>query len=301
LQLHSPQLAPPASLSSTALAALRGTRPGLSPLGDELCKAWELARERYQRFSADAVLALPLHNICFQERSAQRFVHLPPATSPVPVKVSPLSVTSEHAHLLRPQALLREMALHFAGRVRTQESFVKTLRRSGDGYAVHTLEHEIHADVVVLACGAWGSWFQELTEETPLKSLRSVQGSYYQWEQIPLAASFTLSLDGINLFADAPQRRLLLGATTVKDCQHFLPDQQALSRLVQQLSEKIDFPLPPLERAEVKTGIRSVLKGRAPWSGQLADGLFSTAGLYKNGWVSAFFEAKKLAELIHRA
>lgn len=300
-QVANHELAPACSMSSTAVVALRGTRAGLSLLGDELIAAWNEARHDYVEYIGMGVTrAIQTTAIFKAGPGVTRFSHLPQIEqSPLALARAPLLMVNEEAWLIDPPVFLRALGESWKLPIEKRATLVTQLVAEGQGSRVHFLDgRDEFFDHVVLASGAWMSWMKEcLPEGHPARSLRPVQGSYYQWNEQKLGVqSFSMALDGINLVYHAAQGRLLLGATSVKDVAHFLPDQKALRELWTTAQSLLLNPLPALSEAIIHTGIRSVGKDRRPINQSVRPGLHVLGGLYKNGWLLSWKLARDLVE-----
>lgn len=292
--------APTTSLRSTAVAALRGTQVGFSPLGDELVAQWDHAHALLAREGFAGAERVQHQTLCYSANTAKRFQHLSQASALLPVRLAPDLVAEEPAWVIDPAVFLssiRERCQSLG--TRFVDSTVIQLAQSAGAWTVRLHSGEVlTAEQLILASGFWMHWTRELLTGSPLAELIPVQGAYYQWDsQVLSRPSFSLSLEGTNLIYNAPLERLILGATSVKHDVSLVPDRAQLEELVRDVSEKLRFELPPLSSAEVVTGIRAQTRSRRPWAGSLAPGLSAIGGLYKNGWVSAW----KLADDLVRS
>lgn len=299
--LASDATAPATSLRSTAVAALRGTQVGFSPLGDELVAQWEYAHTLLLKESFSGAAQVSHQTCCYSSNSAKRFAHLPQSTSILPMKLAPDLIVEEPAWVIDPAMFLSSIQQRCRNLgVHTIHHPVTQLTQKDGGWSVRLHSGEVlEAEQVILASGFWMHWMREYLVGTPLAGLVPVQGSYYQWESFALSLpSFSMSLEGTNLIYSAPHKRLILGATSVKHDVSFVPDSSQLKQLVDDVSEKFLFELPPIGQAKVITGIRAQTRARRPWAGQLAPGLSAVGGLYKNGWVSAWKLADELVKTL---
>lgn len=299
--LASDATAPATSLRSTAVAALRGTQSGFSPLGDELVAQWDYAHALLDRESFAGAERVLHQTLCYSPNTTKRFQHLPKTAPSLPTKLSPDLVTAEESWVIDPAVFLssiRERCLPLG--TRFVDSTVTQLTHSDGVWSVRLHSGEVlAAEQVILASGFWMHWMREYLVGTPLAELIPVQGSYYQWESLELSLpSFSMSLEGTNLIYSAPLKRLILGATSVKNDVSFVPDSSQLSELVEDVSQKLLFEVPSIRRAKVITGIRTQTRSRRPWAGSLAPGLSAIGGLYKNGWVSAWKLADALVKTL---
>lgn len=297
--LASDAAAPATSLRSTAVAALRGTQVGFSPLGDELVAQWEYAHTLLLKESFSGAELVSHQTCCYSFNTAKRFSHLPKSTATLPLRLAPELIVEEPAWVIDPAIFLSSIQQRCRNLgVHTIHHPVTQLTQNNGGWSVRLHSGEVlEAEQVILASGFWMHWMREYLVGTPLADLVPVQGSYYQWESQELSfPSFSVSLEGTNLIYSAPLKRLILGATSVKHDVSFVPDYTQLNELVEDISEKLLLELPPLSQAKIITGIRAQTRARMPWAGSLAPGLSAIGGLYKNGWVSAWKLADELVK-----
>lgn len=294
--IHEPLLAPPTSLRSTAIAGLRGTRQGLSPLGDEQVEMWHYTQKLFTETPWRGLSAIELQSWVYSDKSHRRYGHLEKTSVPhLPFKLAPRYVARESAWIVEPATFLKHVPLPPVTRLTT---LVNKIDKQ-ESWKISTLgAGVVEADVVVLATGVWSEWFKELTKGSPLEGLRSYQGSYAQWECHEYSRSFSIIIEGANLIYDKSCERLILGATSVADEWSFIPDRKALQEIYDRFTTHADVELPDLQKAEIITGLRPQTRGRVPWAGKLSDGLYAVGGLYKNGWVAAWPLGERLVRMI---
>lgn len=290
------QLAPPTSLRSTGIAGLRGTRQGLSPLGDEQVEMWHYTKALFSEKTWPGLTPIELQSWVYSDKSHRRYGHLERASFPhVPFKIPPRYVAREEAWVVEPRTFLSHVELP---PLQSLTTLVNKIERKSC-WQVSTLgAGVIEADVLVLAIGVWSEWFKELTTGSPLENLRSYQGSYAEWRSNAYSKSFSVIIEGANLIFDQNCERLILGATSVPDEWSFIPDHRALRVIYDRFINHAQIDLPPLSEAQILTGLRPQTRGRVPWAGKLSDGLYAVGGLYKNGWVAAWPLGERLVRLI---
>lgn len=293
VQFSSENLAPPASLRSTAVAALRGTQRGLSELGDELCDHWEFSDQFYRKLQAPGVESGVLENWLEDDKELRRFSHLESfSLGLLPAKKSPQKIVRENCWLIDPTQLLAS----FDSNHEQHETLVVGLTKTTSGWRVRTQSDESEFERVIVCTGAWLRWMKDFFPLGELDTLKPSQGSYYEWRDITLPQpSFALSFHGLNLHYRQDLKTLQLGATTIKGSDSLLASKPHLMEIERVFSETLALEL-DFSRASVHTGIRAITKSRRPFAGELERGLYALNGLYKNGWISAWPLGKKLVE-----
>lgn len=294
--IHEPILAPPTSLRSTAIAGLRGTRQGLSPLGDEQVEMWHYTQKLFTKEPWKGLTPIELQSWVYSDKSHRRYGHLEKTAEPhLPFKIAPRYVARESAWIVEPATFLKNVPIP---EVKLLTTLVNKIENH-NGWKISTLgAGVIEADVVVMATGVWSEWFKELVVGSPLENQRSYQGSYTQWNCSQFSQSFSIIIEGANLIYDKSCKRLILGATSVADEWSFIPDRKSLQEIYERFSSHADVSLPQLSEAEIITGLRPQTRGRVPWAGKLSDGLYAVGGLYKNGWVAAWPLGERLVRMM---
>lgn len=291
--------APATSLRSTAIAALRGTQKGFSPLGNELVEAWEFAREIYLREKFDGAEKIQHQTWIYEEKNLKRFAHLPELAIAAEIKTPPKRIATEEAWMIEPDKFLASVIdLAQFSHVQAHPNAVVKLEKLKNEFVVSLLGgKQMTVDRIILASGFWMSWMKEWIVASPLSGLYPVQGSYFQWEKIDWGSeSLSISFDGANLIYQAKAQRLIIGATTVKKDESFIPAISELKNIYHKIQGHWSMSLPNIESARIITGIRSQTLSRRPWSGEVSPGVYAIGGLYKNGWVSAWKLADDLAK-----
>ncbi len=295
VQFSSENLAPAASLRSTAVAALRGTQRGISALGDELCEHWEFSDQFYAESRLPGVVAGELETWINDEKEMRRFSHLPEAReSFLGPKQRPVKIVREKCWLIDPEVFLSsfdESHEHY-------RALVTELRPFAKGWLVKTQTGESEFEKVILCTGAWQRWMKRVVPSSELDTIKPSQGSYFEWSQQHTSDhSFALSFHGLNLHYRHDIKTLQLGATTIKNSDLLSPSLTHLEAIKKLFLSQVELEL-DFSKARIHTGIRSILQTRRPFAGQLDQGLCAMNGLYKNGWISAWPLAKKLCSTL---
>ncbi|MBY0516297.1 MAG: FAD-binding oxidoreductase [Bacteriovoracaceae bacterium] len=296
-QLSHSELAPLTSWNSTAIAALRGTRRGMSPLGDELVDMWEESNQAYTQEKWKGVYPIELHSWIYSDKSDRRYGHLPKVEkSFFECKIKPRGISTERAWVIDPKVFLQNITT--PKNLVKKKSLVTSLVQGEKCWRVETLDKEVfEADIVVLASGHWAQWMQEYYAGSPLEGLKPYQGSYYQWENVSFGErGFSVIIEGSNFIYQAENKRLILGATSLNGVDHFIADKVGLKKIYDHFQSYADVNLPSIQESQIHTGIRSQTKGRRPWAGKLQNNLYAIGGLYKTGWVSSIPLARQLAK-----
>ncbi len=295
---YSDNFTPACTFSSTAIVAPRGLSTGLSPLGDTLI-------EGFQTFSEHVELDRPA--------GVEKIIQYTAATDKLDEFAKRYPLAKKAKTFLKQEALMQtDVAYAIDPRSYTDWLLSEALAMKGDQIeivedlvtGVQENEH-IHVktlngknlsfDKVIFAGGTYNRFWQNLEPDSKkLKSSKPVQGSYYEWNEIEWnIPSFSLTLDGDNLVWDNNRKRLLLGSTTL-ETNHFMAPHSKLKEIYLRLDNLCDLKLPPVERAEVKAGLREKAQKREPYE-VVAGNKFFLGGLYKNGFSLALKIARNFS------
>ncbi len=153
---------------------------------------------------------------------------------------------------------------------------------------------ELTFDKVIFAGGSYNAFWKNLAPETKLKTSKSVQGSYFEFNDVIWDMdSFSLTLDGDNIVWNKPFNKLLIGSTSLETI-NLLPPLMALSEIYHRLENLCDLKLPPLSSGEVKVGLREKAQKREPYMIDAGKKYF-LGGLYKNGFTLALKIARNFS------
>ena len=297
LQIANDDLAPATSVRSTAIAALRGTRPGLSPLGDEIVEMWNYSHPLFSRERWAGLRETAVHSWVYSDKAERRYGHLEKIlTSQFSAKKSPRYITTEPGWIIEPATFLASVPQPKVEKIKT---VMTSLERVGDMWQVGIMGGiKIEADVVVMATGPWSEWTRELFVGSPLESMKSTQGSFFQWDNADYGAKdFVIGLEGIVCVYHADLQRLILGATSVSGDATFIPHLAELSAIRDEFLAHVNIDLPS-GKPHIITGLRAQTKGRRPWAGAIGSNLYAVGGLYKTGWVTAWPLGDRLAAML---
>ena len=297
IQIANDDLAPATSLRSTAIAALRGTRPGLSPLGDEIVEMWNYTHPLFSRERWAGLKEAAVHSWVYSDKAERRYGHLEKiSTSQFSARKSPRYITTEPCWIIEPATFLANVPQPKVERLKT---VMTSLERVGDMWQVGIMGGiKIEADVVVMATGPWSEWTRELFVGSPLESMKSTQGSFFQWDNFDYGAKdFVIGLEGMVCVYHADQQRLILGATSISGDATFIPHLAELNAIRNEFAAHVNINFPS-EKPQIVTGLRAQTKGRRPWAGPIGSNLYAVGGLYKTGWVTAWPLGDRLGAML---
>ncbi|WPU63631.1 FAD-dependent oxidoreductase [Peredibacter starrii] len=287
----------PCAIHSTAIVAPRGLSSGHSPLGDSIMAGFN-EFSRHVELDAPAGIQKIIQYTGATEKLDQFKKRYPNGSVQKLFLTNETYIATEQAYLIDPTLytnwLLSETQSMEKYHLELIEDLVIDVEEN-ERVHIKTQDGRSHSfDKVIFAGGNYNRFWTQLAPTSKLKSSKPVQGSYYQFDLIQWDMdSFSLTLDGDNLIWNRPLKRLLVGSTT-EDKGHVLPPMEELTAIYQRISNAVTLELPPIEKGEIKVGLREKAQKREPYLFQEGHKIF-IGGLYKNGYTLSLKMAKDLS------
>lgn len=294
---YSDKFAFPCTLHSTAIAAPRGVTAGHSPLGDQILEGFRIFSEHIKLDRPAGVEVITQYTGAtskldtFKQRypSAQLFkgfLH------------EETHVATEEAFLIDPKTygdwLLNEAMIMDKDHIEVIEDFVIEVQENERLHVKTQNGLNLSFDKIVFAGGNYNRYWLPLAKESKLKTSKSVQGSYYEFNNVNWDMdSFSLTLDGDNLVWNKKFSRVLIGSTTL-ETNHVLHPEKELEAVYERLSKKVDLHFPQMGMGQVKVGLREKAQKREPYLIQEGHKFF-VGGLYKNGFTLSLKMTRSLS------
>ncbi len=298
---ESEDFASPCSLNSTAVVAPRGVSLGHSSLGDLIAQGFLDFQKHVDQDSPQGVTSIS--QFTGSTTKLDEFKKRYPAGSVTKHVLNfalkeDIYFAHENAFLIDPPAYLSWLLNQAKTKLslKYENDFVKELEKGSSHFVLKTQKGQtIEVDQVVLATGhanrLWGPMLPALKEV----NAKAVQGCYFEIAHDLGNESFSLTLDGHNLFYHAQHKRALVGSTS-EESFLLVPPRNKLNSLLIELSEKLSLHLPS---GTIRVGLREKAKQRKPYLVQ-KDNLFAVGGFYKNGFTLGPSFGKKAAALLVR-
>ncbi len=258
----------PCSLNSTAVAALRGTVKGLSPLGDQIFEGHALLREHVEQDRPQGVERIRQFSAASEKLESFLKRH-PAARLTRRFFTEETYMDEEEAFLFDPRSYLQWLLerAQTSGQYELEvlQDMVIDIQET-ERVSIHTLSgRNLSFDRLVVAGGSYNGFWKPLASDSKLKTSRPVPGSYLEYSDILWQEdSFSLSVNGHNIIWNKPYQRLLIGSTTTDDF-HYLPRITDLKHIHSELTRLTTINLPAFESADVKTGLREKAQKREPY------------------------------------
>ncbi len=312
---------PACSFSSTAVAALRGIQRGFSPLGDELCEHWEVARKFYQDCNLPGVYFCKLFHLFSSVYSEipQKFQHLRPVDS-LP------SMCQEECWSILPEIFLPHLHQHIRRewkQLTSVNDLVINIKKETLIRLTLQKGQPLSCDFIFDARGAELNFFE------PLLPLKKVMGAFYEfpcsltWQgafrklfpaEQPVIFNFHESsgnqfshlktLKEAQFIYHPLSQKVWIGSTSLEGEGKWSQfHQQQLDQLYQfwndhHFIQEMKIKLPNPTPAHIRFGVRAKMHARRPALIFTSPQHLVLNGLYKNGWIHAWALGKKAQNLL---
>jgi hypothetical protein len=287
-------LYPSCTLSSTATVALRGTKKGLSPLGDQLVDAFheveKFMKETSPHGAYEGILTTFNHPMSPNFEKISKRYHNHAQNKETHGYISFKEKTFLFSSFQFTAWLYKNLFSHV--------NFIQETITSIDKRTLISLEGKNYStDLIVIAAGAYNSL---LTEDDRVKKSVPVAGSYLEFSSDLGDDSFCHTYNELNYVYLAHEKKILFGSVS-QEGFWLSPDLKSLKVRYQEWQDTHLTRLPPFEEATVKIGIREKGRKREPFVFSLNKdkNQWIIGGMYKNGYSLAFLLGKKLAKLIN--
>lgn len=320
LQISSDDQAPSCSTRTTAINCLRGTKKGLSPLGDLIvdsfhdfehffnehkpegvCKTYEWQCwpqdskdhakwvKRFKTFYQESLFT------CFKKNFEQV-----------------LNFTKSKAYIFSPEIFYRWMAEQ--SKFTKKDDFVTEIFPAQSGYQVKTLTgYNVKTKRIIFCTSYMTPHFSHFVQDQKLKKelehSKPVTGTYLRFQkndfnvqEISFQESFSFVINEIHFIYRKQSQDILIGATTTNDSMVLLADKEGILDQYTRLASFFEgaITLPPFEQGELITGIRHKGQRRTPFWGEINHNMYAIWGLYKNAFTLAFTASNDVTELIQK-
>lgn len=296
---------PSCSTRSTSINCLRGTRPGVSPLGDLILDSYRLFEEFNNDHEPDGVIEAieyqTWNDINKWKRRYSTWYEVEDNHFLNKQVKGQKFYQANKAYILDPQKLKAWFKKRHSF-VNYKIGVVKKLKQGG--VAVTDLG-ENQFDLIFLATSYstinLGKGFNSKFDYY-LDHCKPVAGTYLEIDisktKIEFDESFNFAIEANHFIYRKEQGVIQIGSTNDNRCADHNPNIDGIKEIYNTVSQHLDFVLPGFEEFRMVTGIRHKGFERMPFWGELTDGLYSTTGLYKNAFTFSFLAARQLVNLI---
>lgn len=263
------EIFPTCSLTSTSLISRAGLQYGVSELGDNLLRSYEIFEENFSHHPC-VTKAIQQHiEYGDSDNFKQRYADAP-----------------AYCYLIDADSFLQELANDFDHLVEVKTGTV--LAYDSTCLTLHSGER-IQFDRCFLGLGACNNLI------APISGTRAVAGQYAQCSVDLGADSFVISKGPHNLLYNAKVHQLMVGSLDDKEDQNGFPVVAARANALKELLSSFNYELPLGLKWHVFSGVRHKGQKRRPYWGNIKGQVDGAHSLYKNGYTLAWLAAQEVA------
>ena len=294
---------PACSYRSTSINCLRGTKKGLSALGDLVVDSFYKFEQFYNEFQPAGVEKAFEYQLWTQENADKWSRRYPESKSLEQNEFLNQSVqgmdyfVQNEAYLIDPYTLEKWYRNRY-NNIKYETGLVKEI--SQDKTVVCDLWEKQFDYIFICTNYATSMLAKGFSQQFDyyLDHCKPVAGSYLE---IPLEGcdfsfdhSFSLALDKYHFIYRQAQQVLQIGSSTDNRCDIHLANEQKLQEIYQFVASALQVQLPPFESFKSIAGVRHKGHKRMPFWGEISQGIYSVCGLYKNAYTFAYQAANEL-------
>lgn len=307
--LFSETLAPACTHRSSATISLNGIEEDVSPLGNDMRKAYFLFDELVKKFKPNGVEEVQRVVVSTNENDTKKLLRRYKkldVISSAHLKGS-YPGTTYSAYIISPKLFSVWMEENLHIKRTTYPYFVKNMERENNVYKLTTESDEVVlAKKVLFATGAYSKIFESFyTTEDSLVSMEIKNtikaGSYFERQVDFGPKSFYLSIDGHQALyrKNQSEATFIIGSATTVGAYE-APDLVILSTIFNKIKPLLTLELGEMRDYKITTGLRHKGPKRMLISESFNGDktLFRINGLYKNGYTMGFLTGKKMVDLI---
>jgi hypothetical protein len=300
----------PCSHNSTSINCLRGTRPGVSKLGDRIIESMDYFEDFYQNEVPGGV-AKGFEYQILEDSTLEKWVRRYPEFSKVEEDVFLEPLIQEKslffkcpAYFINPEELKRWLHLN-ANNIVFKNAFVQGISQKGSRYEVLLPSEVLKADKVVLCTNHLTPLLSNNISkefEFYLNHSKPVSGSYLELNNASdfgfnFDESFNLAIEKYHFIYRQSENKVQIGSSSKNRDTVEIPDTAKLIEIYEFIDRYTKFKLPTFSDFQQKSGIRFKGYYRLPFWGKIDDrNLFAVCGLYKNAFTYSFQMAQELRD-----
>lgn len=271
---------PPCSINSSSFVSLRGTNPGLSPLGEIIYDSYFFAKDFFEVNQPDGVTKGQLKSFSYTGDNHEKFLRRFPDAQ----KKDHYYVRAEEAYFITPTRFLKWIDEQTTGHnfineevINIEQDFVQT---SNNDYAF---------DYLFVGTSAYSKIYSDRYPKSEIiLNSNVIRGDFVSFPKDLGDISFGLENEHGYLIYRSDVLELLVGATTLKE--PFPNNFELLKEQFNKMKGLIELELPQFETGKIFSGFRHKGKKRLPFWGNLfeKDNIYGVLGTYKNGYSIPF-------------
>lgn len=291
---------PPCSLSSTAINCLRGTRRGLSDLGDDIVNAYNKFKLFYEKENPEGVfkgIEYQLFNNV--EKWARRYSDFKEVgESELAGILNYQYVKGNEAYFIDTKVL--KCWFHSRNKVSRVRELVHSISAEGD---VRTQAKSYRFDhIFVLGNYATKNIAYGFNDEFDyyLDHCKPVAGTYLETDlskcHFNFKNSFNYAFDNYHFIYRKEEGVLQIGSTSDNRSDSHLANKKDALTIYNHIKKHTDLDIPDLSEFRYLTGVRHKGHKRRAFYGKISEHISTCCGLYKNGYILSFLYADKMID-----
>lgn len=306
--------APMCSTRSTAINCLRGTKKGISKLGDLIVDSYEDFVHFYNTFKPEGVeksFELQIWDKDYDkwQRRYEDFKLINKISGISSELSSSYEGVRNEAYLFDPINFLNWLDQQYEKEF--INDYVTSISKESNWKIETHNGLQILSEYVIICSSYESSLFSSLirddVEKRTLLHSKPVSGTYLRFSindfnesQFNSSQAFSLAYNNLHFIYRPFASDVLIGSTSLNNEKRFLPEKEKVTLIYQKISQLLDnsVSLPPIEKGELVAGIRHKAQKRVPFWGEIHDNCFGIWGLYKNGYSFGFKAALEVARAI---
>lgn len=289
---------PTCSYRTTSINCMRGTKKGISPLGDLMVDSMNEFIEFFNREKTAGICSTFEYQLWdeFDEKYTKRFDDFELIDSIENINLShQMRCYKSQAFLINPYEFYKSLKLNS-----TKSPFVRELSFKDSKYFLKADGYEDTYDKVILCAGLNNAIFSDLFTNNDaidfVKRSKPVKGDYLYLKKEHNYPTLSLAIKNHHLIFRPDE--ILIGSTSFNENDSYLIKEDELKNLYQEVSKHVKIELPAYEEFQPICGVRAKGRKRMPFWGEVGDNLYMVGGLYKNAFSFSFLASRELASKI---
>lgn len=284
------------SFRTTSINCMRGTKKGISPLGDLMVDSMDEFIDYYNTFNPNGVYKTHEYQLwdSSNDKMTKRFGKFAVSSEVEGIKLKrEMNIFKSEAYLIDPNKFYQSLELPDI-----KGKFVSNLESIDGGFEITCDNQKNIYDRAFLCSSNFNKLFIDHFKNNDaidfVKRTKPVKGDYLFLETSHNYSSMSIAINNHHLIFRPNQ--ILIGSTSFNDCDIQSIVTTDLEKVYENVKDSVDIQLPVYSSFQKICGVRSKGRKRTPFWGEVAPNLYMIGGLYKNGFSFSFLAAKQLSE-----
>lgn len=302
IQIYDKELFPPCSINTTSINCLRGSKRGLSPLGDKIVDSFYEFESFYEKEKPEGIILGK--EVQFFNDSSKWERRYPEFLKTTDSEIYKQICKSEFFHenaayFIEPKALREWYHNKFKKEVIQIHGAVTSIDES----FLEVNNEKINFTSVFVCTGAKS--FKLLSGRNKefdyyLDHCKPVSGTYFEIPFFNIAElnkfdhPINFAIDKYHFIYRKKQKVIQIGSTTDNKTSFEMPNETHALEIFNYISNNLKISVPDKTNWNYKTGVRVKGHKRMPYWGEVSKNCYAITGLYKNAFTFAYLAAKEL-------